>query len=244
MVRQPTIKDPKKRGTVEGSELAQPSWAPGALFYLFHVLLLQLLLYPYLGDTGESRNPWLLTATNVMVITAIAYTISAKKRQWLIAAVIGLPTVVLCWFHTGGLQWTVLILTMLLYAYAIFLLIPHIFKTKIVGLEEVYAVTSAYVLIGLAWSHLYQAIDWLYPGSFHLAEAGIPDATLTWAQYLFFSFTTLTTLGYGDIAPSSVPAQSLAIVESVTGVIFIAVVVARAIALFVYQTLFDEQARK
>ncbi len=214
-------------------------WPPGSLFYLFHALLLQLLVYPYIGVSEASRNPWLLTLTNTMVIIAIVYTISSHKYQWLPALVITTPTIVLCWFHTSESQWTVLVLTIILYAYAICLILPHIFQKKIVGLEEVYAVSSVYVLIGLAWSHLFQAVDLLYPGSFHLSGATPPGIFLTWAQYLFFSFTTLTTLGYGDIAPVSVPAQSLAIVESITGVIFVAVVVARAITLCVHRTLRD-----
>ena len=89
---------------------------------------------------------------------------------------------------------------------------------------------SAYVLMGIIWSAVYSLFFHLQPGSFiipeHLQSEGIVGL---WSIY--FSFTTLTTLGYGDITPQLPAVQSYAVMESACGQIFLAVIVARLVAL-------------
>ncbi len=89
---------------------------------------------------------------------------------------------------------------------------------------------SAYVLMGIIWSAVYSLFFHLQPGSFiipeHLQSEGVVGL---WSIY--FSFTTLTTLGYGDITPQLPAVQSYAVMESACGQIFLAVIVARLVAL-------------
>ena len=89
---------------------------------------------------------------------------------------------------------------------------------------------SAYVLMGIIWSAIYSLFFHLQPGSFiipeHLQSEGIIGL---WSIY--FSFTTLTTLGYGDITPQLHAVQSYAVIEAACGQIFLAVIVARLVAL-------------
>ena len=89
---------------------------------------------------------------------------------------------------------------------------------------------SAYVLMGIIWSAIYSLFFHLQPGSFiipeHLQSEGIIGL---WSIY--FSFTTLTTLGYGDITPQLHAVQSYAVIEAACGQIFLTVIVARLVAL-------------
>ena len=83
------------------------------------------------------------------------------------------------------------------------------------------------------WTFVYLLFFYLDPSSFHVPEALNDDAmgNPMWAFY--FSFTTLTTLGYGDITPLKPIVQSYAIMQAAIGQIFLAVIVARLIALHI-----------
>jgi hypothetical protein len=58
-------------------------------------------------------------------------------------------------------------------------------------------------------------------------EANDPDGRTTWADLVYYSMTTLTSTGYGDITPLSPPARGLAMLQQVTGVLFVAILIAR-----------------
>jgi hypothetical protein len=208
--------------------------AQGKIFYLFHALLALLVMYPYLETASEPFRPWPLTALHSVVVAAIVYVSSVNIKQFAVAVALAVPTLVLYWIpgipHADTLT---LFFSALLYMYAVILILPVIVATYEGSSEEVYGATASYILLGLAWASLYQAVEAFYPGSYYVPAAYNLDGALTWSDYLFFSFTTLTTLGYGNMAPISSPARSLAILEAITGIIFIAVMLARVIGLSV-----------
>jgi len=85
------------------------------------------------------------------------------------------------------------------------------------------------LLLGLVWANAYELLHLIHPDAFSGAVGNAPGA-LTW---IYYSFVTLTTMGYGDITPVHPIARSLAIAEAVTGQLYIAVTLARLIALHV-----------
>jgi Ion channel len=95
--------------------------------------------------------------------------------------------------------------------------------------DRLYVSVSLYFLIGLTWFALYSLINAIRPGSF--TEAGIVlTDNIHWSKMLYFSLTTLTTLGYGDIVPVKPTARMIATLEAVAGVLYIAITVARLVA--------------
>jgi hypothetical protein len=105
-------------------------------------------------------------------------------------------------------------------------------RASMVSSEHLYAALSAYVLVGLFCGVFYFVLERAWPGSLGIAGESVPgDFTLTSAIY--FSFVTLATLGYGDVVPKSEVARGLAIVEAVVGQLYLAVMVARLVSLYV-----------
>jgi len=96
-----------------------------------------------------------------------------------------------------------------------------------VGAEQIYAALSAYMLAGIFFGILYHAVEHAWPGSITVAGA-IREFPLFDAIYL--SFVTLATLGYGDLLPVSEVARGLAIVEAVSGQLFLAVMISRLVS--------------
>ncbi len=95
--------------------------------------------------------------------------------------------------------------------------------------QHVYAALSAYLIAGHFCGLLYVAIDRIQPGSFQVA--GAASQPLELATAIYFSFVTLTTLGYGDVVPVANAARGVVVVEAVVGQLYLAVLVARLVGL-------------
>jgi voltage-gated potassium channel len=96
--------------------------------------------------------------------------------------------------------------------------------------DRIIGAICVYVLIGLAWAKMYEALDGIAPGSFRF-PADTAWATPGLLRYSYFSFVTLATLGYGDVSPVTVMAGTLAWLEAITGQLYVAITVARLVAL-------------
>jgi hypothetical protein len=97
--------------------------------------------------------------------------------------------------------------------------------------EHIYAALSAYLLAGFSFGMLYWVLEQTWPGS--LLYGGAIPGSLSETDGIYFSFVTLATLGYGDFVPKSEVARGLAIVEAVAGQLYLGVMVARLVSLYV-----------
>ncbi len=117
---------------------------------------------------------------------------------------------------------TYLILT----AVAIIFLLRRIFSERSVSGDTIKGSISIYLLFGIWWYLLYCAISLLRPGAFITAAAAMSSADL-----LYFSFATMTTVGYGDIVPKSEVARTAAMLQAIAGQMYLAILVARLVGL-------------
>jgi len=109
----------------------------------------------------------------------------------------------------------------------VFILLVRVFERGPVSGSRVQGALAAYLLLGLGWAHSYAIINRLHPQAFTITG---PQAS-TPAAWTYFSFITLTTVGYGDIVPAAPVARMLAMGEALTGQLYLAVLVARLVAL-------------
>jgi hypothetical protein len=101
------------------------------------------------------------------------------------------------------------------------------FRSGPITFHRIQGAVAAYLLLGVIWAVAYSLVDFLRPGSFSgLASAA--DGSRSW---LYFSFVTLTTVGYGDVLPVHPVARSLAILEAVTGPLYLTILLARLVSL-------------
>lgn len=119
----------------------------------------------------------------------------------------------------------------LLLAYTLTIILLHLFsEDKITG-DMIIGAICAYFLMGLVWSLAYSTLEFFQPGSFQMPQGEITQATFT-----YYSYVTLTTLGYGEITPISTPARSFAILEAMMGQLYLAVLIARLVGIHIAQS--------
>ena len=111
------------------------------------------------------------------------------------------------------------------------LILAQVLREGPTNRHRIYGAVAAYLLLGLDWAFGFRLVDVLLPGSFH-GLAWAPEAH-NLSSFVYFSFCTLTTAGYGDIVPVTLPARSLANVESLVGQLFPAVLLARLVGMSV-----------
>ncbi|KAA3611856.1 MAG: two pore domain potassium channel family protein [Planctomycetota bacterium] len=102
--------------------------------------------------------------------------------------------------------------------------LEHAFQGARVDLDRILASAAVFLLLAQWWGGVFALVEWLAPGSFERSVDGPP---LLWGELVYFSGVSLTTLGYGDILPSGPLARSLAGLEAMSGLFFMAVIVAR-----------------
>jgi len=199
------------------------------LQFLLIALVVLIVVYPLIQG---------MLVLNVM-LTAVLFTavhaVSEQKRQWVVALLLGIPWFIALWLDQLGLDDVAVAvlapaLGALFLGYVTQVLLRHVIQADRVDAEMIYGAIAGYLLLGVIWAMLYTVTETLQPGSFTLTATG---DTRPWDDLLYYSFVTLTTLGYGDVLPLSSRARSLAVLEAVTGVFYVAVLVARLVSLHI-----------
>jgi hypothetical protein len=113
------------------------------------------------------------------------------------------------------------------HAVMVIVLALYTFRVKVVLGDVVLAATSLYLVIGSGFAAIYALVEWLVPGSF-VTSSGAP---VTWQLMVYFSYVTLTTVGYGDMTPVGPIAQAFAAFEAVLGVLYTVILLSRLVGL-------------
>jgi hypothetical protein len=200
---------------------------------LLLVQLLGVLLYPWMEDTALGRAGF--GAFGLVVLGMALHVVNrSSTHTWiavLLAALLLGLSVLDQLMPTLNLEVVISLLEGLFYFYAAGSLIAYMNADQRATADEIYAVGATFTLLAWAFAHLYTFCQLLLPGSFGALLN--PDDARTWMELLFLSFTTLSGVGLGDIIPLTPMARSLVMIEEFVGVMYLALVVSRLIALTV-----------
>jgi hypothetical protein len=199
------------------------------------VLLISIVLLFTLAPMLENtRTGGLLLLLNLYATLVAATMELAEKRAIFWSAIpIALTSIVLSavsHFHpTRALQFASHLALGAFFSLVSISLFTYLGEKGAIAKDRIYASVSLYFLLGLTWFALYSMINVVQPGSFTQSGVLITNET-HWSTMLYFSLTTLTTLGYGDIVAVKPTARMIATLEAVAGVLYIAITVARLVA--------------
>ena len=168
------------------------------------------------------------------IYISMVYTVSDKKRHLYIGALFAMAMLISLWLHyflQNNLVFAIgRICGILLLIMVIINILAFIFKSEDVTIEVIYAAMLVYLLMALMWSFVYGLLELINPASFNVTLS--PDQGYQ-MRFIYYSFVTITTLGYGDITPATELASSFSILEAVVGQLYLVVVVARLVGMHV-----------
>ncbi len=209
--------------------------------FLLASLLTLLVIEPIATSVGilGSLSDALFVATMMVLVLALA-----EDKVWRIVALI------LCVPSAARIDWRSLSLRdgadvslsvghavgAFFFVAVIGRIVGSLFVSKSLSLDSVFGAMCGYLLLGVAWALTYSTLYAANPESFQFSEAIRAHLQQTeYSKYVFiyYSYVTLTTVGYGDVTPISIPARTLSWTEAVAGQLYLAVLIAGLISAIV-----------
>ena len=196
-------------------------------------LLVMIVVSPVIGGSLDGLVFELIFDS---ILIAGVYSVGPSKHRWpfLILTIVALAT---RWGQhlSGGsaLDVGALFVTVVWLSYVIALIVAHLFRRQDVTVDTILAAVVVYLLIAVAFSLTFEFMELRNPGSF----TGLPDDAVSrrdiGGALMYFSLVCISTMGFGDIAPMSDIARPIAVLEGVTGQLYLAVMIARLVGLHI-----------
>lgn len=173
----------------------------------FDLVILMLALRAARAGGGERRIGYLLVVPAMLLHAAAAF---ADMYQLTLAS---------------------LAAQALFHGFVVACLFRYMLRDEVMTLDELFAAAALYVLMAFVFAYLYAMLELIIPGAFFVNEVNNPDGVVGWWELLYFSFTCLTSVGFGEITPVSDHARSLVMIEQTLGVLYLALVISRLVAM-------------
>jgi voltage-gated potassium channel len=186
------------------------------------------------GIMGKTRRLLLEPALCLMLLMGIWSLVNEKK--WLIVgggilAASGVATATIdFFFNIPKLQLVNMCILLVFSLGSIWIASRHLLLSGAIDLNKIIGAVCIYLLLGLNWSVFYLFINMANPGSFH----GLTSTVIgtQFSEFMYYSFVTITTVGYGDITPAKPIARTVANLEAIVGQFYVAVLVAWLVGMY------------
>ncbi len=212
--------------------------------FLFFALLTLVVIYPYFQESGLHIRIYRLLGA--AIVLASFYAVADDRRKLIPALLLGIPAIITQVIAQLAGQSELLRLinnftNIPLIVFICVVVFLKVIRSRRVTVDTLYGAASVYLLMGFAFALGFLALVQVDPTAFYMAEAHNPDGVIDFSDTIYFSFVTLTTLGYGDMAPVSPIARSFAILEAMLGVLYLAILISRLVSIYTTtQTAYDE----
>lgn len=197
-------------------------------------LALSIVIYPFADETRGLRT--LAQLLDVAVVLMVVRLIRAQAVMWRSGWVIAIPTIALQLWHlaqpTVGVELSMLIAQVVFHGYAALALLAYVLLDDEITLDELFAIAGIYMLLGLLWASAYAIVILFDPGAIFINPTNNPDGVTGFGDLVYYSLTTLTSTGYGEITPVSPAARALAMLQQIVGVLFVAILISRLTNLY------------
>jgi hypothetical protein len=195
-------------------------------FYLFVALVVLVAAAPILVESRTGRI--VANAINILILFAATAAVSRSNVAFAFSSLLAIATVIaqalaLVWNDARFLP-VAAIFAVAFYLVTISHLLRYVLLPSILDMDKLYGAAAVYLMMGVMWAYIYGIIQYFFPGAFVISgQAGV----LVPADFLYYSFTILTTVGFGDIVPVLPAARSATILQQVSGVLYVAILIAR-----------------
>lgn len=202
--------------------------------WLLLSLLTLVVIFPFLDDVPAGQAA--LAVFDLVILVLALRASRADGRETWIGYVLAVPAMLLhavASFGGEGSGWypASLVAQALFHAFVVVCLLRYMLHDEVMTRDELFAAASLYVLMAFVFAYLYALVEHLQPGAFAINPANNPDGLTQWWDLLYFSFTCLTSVGFGEITPTNDHARSLVMIQQMIGVLYFALVVSRLVTM-------------
>src|SRR6266568_5881568 len=206
-------------------------------FSMVQLLIALALLFFAVPFVEEIKGGALIVSGLLsLVLISAVLAVASRGRTLTIALLLAIPAVAGRWinhFQPHLLPPVIFLVTGIgLVAFVVVNLLRFILRASSVNVEVLCASISAYLMLGLMWTMAYWLVDQLTPGGAFSFNTNAGPRSINGFNAFYFSFITLSTVGYGDITPVSTIARWLPAMEAMTGLLYVAVLIARLVSLY------------
>ena len=197
-----------------------------------HYLLASILLVFFIGPVAFDYGLLSIVNLEILFLVILIFSIFLHRHDSKLFKVTVVSLIIILiniLFFDNNQSVSQYFLKILIVSITIVELFREIFKTKIIDSHIISSAISIYVLVGIFWYLLFMFLLMIDPDSFYIRNFNPEMVSI---DMIYFSFTTLTTLGYGDITPVSYTAKMWSITEAMMGVMYLAVMISRVVSLF------------
>ena len=209
---------------------------PRRHLWLLISLLLLFIISPFI--VPYYYGPSILNIIAVAVLLLATYAVGQRRLFLIIGLSLSTFSIVMTfWLAAAPMHWLVIVshgsLVLLISFFAIAIL-GYVLRSGRVTADKIYGAICAYLLFGYAWAFIYSVIEEVQPGSF-TSVTSLPanDIVSRVMQMRYFSFVTLSTVGYGDIVPHTPAARTMALLEAMVGQFYLVALIGRLVGLHI-----------
>jgi len=190
-----------------------------SIYFLAAALLLFLIVPPFLENEYAFRNS-ILVLTTIIVGFVILILPSKNKNQPVIRGIMAI-LILFPWLMDRSIELKVIVLFAfaLLYSLTSWRIILIVFDEEKVDLKVIVGSVVGYLMIGLSFTFVCALLELFYPNAF-------TDQMTSSYSFIYYTFVTLSTLGYGDIVPATPQSQALSLIIAIFGQFYMVIVVA------------------
>jgi hypothetical protein len=197
---------------------------PGLSMFLGLLVLVLFVLPPLVEPEGSGRGLVIDVGLSALLLAGVAAVSTLPAvRALLFVLVVGALVVRWGLFSAPATAASALVTVVAM----AFVVLAQAFRAGPVNVHRIQGAVAAYLLLGLAWALSYELVALLATGAFAVTGPAEPERH----RFIYFSFVTLTTVGYGDVTPVHPVARSLAVAEALTGQLYPAILLARLVSL-------------
>ena len=206
-------------------------------FSTVQLLVALALLFTCAPFVEEVKGgPLIVSILLSFVLLSAVLAVASRRRTLIVALLLAIPAVTARWINhfRPDLVPPPVFLTaaLVLIAFVVMNLLRFVLRAPSVNTEVLCASIAAYLMLGLMWTMAYWLVDQLTPGGAFSFNTNAGTRSINGFNGFYFSFITLSTVGYGDITPVSKVARMLAAMEAMTGLLYVAILIARLVSLY------------
>lgn len=195
-------------------------------FYLFAVLLAFGAVMPFIERGPQAKL--IINFFNCAVVVCAVAAVGRTVLSFVIVSLLAAGVMVFFWWsihHQDAAHLArALGVSAALDLATISYLLVYVFRPEVMTGDKLFGAAAAYLMIGSFWARLYALLEVLHPGSF-VGIGAAQNSDLT--DFLYFSYTVLTSTGFGDIVPKTRQARAICNVQQLTGGLYVAILIAR-----------------